>query len=290
MKYPDVVLGSVEATAVVTVSYNSSGQLDAFLSSLDNEIRAGVLVVIADNASSDIEVTERIARTHGSQVVTLSENLGYGGAVNRAVASLPSSVDAVLVCNPDVLVGDDALETLRARLDADPTIGAVGPRILNEDGTLYPSARRIPSLRTGIGHALFVRIWPSNPWTKAYRSENQVSARDVGWLSGACFLIRRSVFDELGGFDEGYFMYFEDVDLGYRIGRAGFRNRYEPAASVVHVGGLSTQAESSRMVRVHHASAYRFLANKYQGPLLAPVRAVLRAALAARAWLLTRRP
>jgi N-acetylglucosaminyl-diphospho-decaprenol L-rhamnosyltransferase len=84
-------------------------------------------------------------------------------------------------------------------------------------------------------------------------------------------------------------MYFEDVDLGYRIGRAGFRNRYQPDASVVHVGGLSTQRESKRMIRAHHESAYRFLANKYSGPLLAPLRAVLRAALAARSWLLTRR-
>lgn len=274
----------------MTVSYNSSSQLDAFLSSLDDELRAGIAVVIADNASADIGSTEAIAKTHGARVLPLTENLGYGGAINRAVASLPAAVDAVLICNPDVLVGEDALDALRARLDAEPTIGAVGPRILNEDGTLYPSARRIPSLRTGIGHALFVRVWPTNPWTKAYRSENQVSARDVGWLSGACLLVRRSVFDRLGGFDEGYFMYFEDVDLGYRIGRAGFRNRYEPTASVVHVGGLSTQAESRRMVRVHHASAYRFLAHKYPGPLLAPVRAVLRAALAARAWLLTRRP
>jgi N-acetylglucosaminyl-diphospho-decaprenol L-rhamnosyltransferase len=290
MKYAVMMLRSVEATAIVTVSYNSSGQLDSFLASLDDELRAGVRVVIADNASSDVAESVRIADAHGADVLSLGENLGYGGAVNRAVASLPPSVDAVLVCNPDVLVGEAALDTLRQRLDADPTIGAIGPRVLNEDGSLYPSARRIPSLRTGIGHALFVRIWPANPWTRAYRSEDQVSSRDVGWLSGACFLVRRSVFDELKGFDEGYFMYFEDVDLGYRIGRAGYRNRYEPSASVVHAGGLSTQAESRRMVRVHHASAYRFLANKYRGPLLAPVRAVLRAALAARAWILTRRP
>jgi len=290
MKYAVMVLRSVEATAIVTVSYNSSDQLRPFLASLDDELRAGVQVVIADNASSDVAETARIADAHGARVLSLGENLGYGGAVNRAIASLPPSVDAVLVSNPDVLVGEAALDTLRQRLDADPTIGAVGPRILNEDGSLYPSARRIPSLRTGIGHALFVRIWPRNPWTRAYRSENHVSARDVGWLSGACLLVRRSVFDELNGFDEGYFMYFEDVDLGYRIGRAGYRNRYEPSASVVHVGGLSTQVESRRMVRVHHASAYRFLANKYRGPLLAPVRAVLRAALSARAWILTRRP
>jgi N-acetylglucosaminyl-diphospho-decaprenol L-rhamnosyltransferase len=289
MTYARRVPRSADATAVVTVSYNSSGQLDPFLSSLADEIAAGVRVVIADNASADRATTERIAASHGATVLPLDRNLGYGGAVNRAVRSLPPEVDAVLVCNPDVLVGVQALDRLRECLDDDRTIGAVGPRILNEDGSLYPSARRIPSLRTGIGHALFVHVWPTNPWTRAYRSEDELTARDVGWLSGACLLVRRSVFDRLSGFDEGYFMYFEDVDLGYRIGRAGFRNRYQPDASVVHVGGLSTQRESKRMIRAHHESAYRFLANKYSGPLLAPLRAVLRAALAARSWLLTRR-
>ncbi|WP_179699849.1 glycosyltransferase [Leifsonia naganoensis] len=283
------MLRSPATTAVVTVSYNSSGQLDPFLTSLQPEIAAGVHVVIADNASADLDETERIARTHGATVLPLGENLGYGGAINRAVAALPRDVDAVLVCNPDVLVGEDALATLRERLDGDPGIGSVGPKILNEDGSLYPSARRIPSLRTGIGHALFVRVWPANPWTRAYRSEQDADARDVGWLSGACVLVRRTAFDALNGFDEGYFMYFEDVDLGYRIGRAGLRNRYEPDASVIHVGGLSTQSESRRMILVHHESAYRFLANKYRGPLLAPLRLVLKGALAARGWLLTRR-
>ena len=289
MTYARRVPRSADATAVVTVSYNSSGQLDPFLSSLADEIAAGVRVVIADNASADREETQRIAASHGATMLPLDQNLGYGGAVNRAVRSLPARIDAVLVCNPDVLVGMQALDRLRERLDEDHTIGAVGPRILNEDGSLYPSARRIPSLRTGIGHALFVRVWPTNPWTRAYRFEDELTARDVGWLSGACLLVRRSVFDRLSGFDEGYFMYFEDVDLGYRIGRAGYRNHYEPGASVIHVGGLSTQRESKRMVRAHHDSAYRFLANKYRGPLLAPLRGVLRAALAGRSWLLTRR-
>ena len=115
MKYPDVVLGSVEATAVVTVSYNSDEQLDAFLSSLDNEIRAGgMLVVIADNASSDIEVTERIARTHGSQVVTLSENLGYGGAANAGVAVLDPAIRWILVINPDVVLGAGSIDAMLA--------------------------------------------------------------------------------------------------------------------------------------------------------------------------------
>lgn len=272
----------------MTVSYNSSGQFDAFLSSLRPELNRGVRVVIADNGSADLDETRQLASGFGAEVIALGENHGYGGAVNRAVRTLPDEVDAVLISNPDIILEPGAIDLLRRRLDSDPRIAAVGPRILNEDGTVYPSARSIPSLRTGIGHALFVRVWPSNPWTRTYRAERETEARDVGWLSGACVLVRRDAFERIGGFDEGYFMYFEDVDLGYRLGKHGYRNRFEPEAAVVHHGGLSTRTESKRMLAVHHQSAYRFLSNKYPGPLLAPVRVALRVALTARAWLLTR--
>lgn len=279
---------SADATAVVTVSYNSSGQFDSFLSSLRPEMNRGLRVVIADNGSADLEETRRLATAFGAEVLALGDNHGYGGAINRAIRTLPDEIDAVLISNPDIIVESGAIDTLRHRLDSDSRIAAVGPRILNEDGTVYPSARSIPSLRTGVGHALFVRVWPSNPWTRAYRAERETEARDVGWLSGACLLVRRDAFERIGGFDEGYFMYFEDVDLGYRLGKHGYRNRYEPDAAVVHHGGLSTRTESKRMLSVHHQSAYRFLSNKYPGPLLAPVRLALRIALTARAWLLTR--
>ena len=113
--------------------------------------------------------------------------------------------------------------------------------------------------------------------------------RDAGWLSGSCLLVRRSAFERIDGFDEGYFMYFEDVDLGYRFGLAGFRNVYQPDAEVTHVGGHSTRGESAAMVEAHHRSARRFVAAKYRGPLLAPVRWVLDAGIAVRSWLLRRR-
>ena len=99
-------------------------------------------------------------------------------------------------------------------------------------------------------------------------------------------MVRRSVFDQLKGFDETYFMYFEDVDLGYRISQIGLRNVYEPKAVVVHTGAHSTQGEeSARMIRAHHASAKKFLFKKYSGPLLFPIRVVLSLGLGMRARL-----
>ena len=107
--------------------------------------------------------------------------------------------------------------------------------------------------------------------------------RDLGISDGASDLVA------IGGFDEGYFMYFEDVDLGYRLGKAGYRNRYEPGVAVTHVGGHTAARDSAVMIRAHHTSARRFITRKYAGWHLWPVRVALSAGLAVRSALLQRR-
>ncbi|QKS13873.1 glycosyltransferase family 2 protein [Curtobacterium sp. Csp1] len=272
--------------AIVTVSYNSHDVLPPFLASTPAASASPVEVVVADNDSADADALRSVTERSGARFLELGENRGYGAAVNRAVATLDPGVRWVLVSNPDVVLGPLALDRMIDTASADPTIGAVGPKVLEPTGEVYPSARLVPSLRTGLGHALFANVWPGNPWTRRYRQEGvQDTRRDAGWLSGACVLVRRDVFDRLGGFDEGYFMYFEDVDLGWRLGRLGLRNVYEPAATATHVGGTATQGSSERMRRAHHESAYRFLAGKYRAWWLWPLRAALRVALAVRAHL-----
>jgi N-acetylglucosaminyl-diphospho-decaprenol L-rhamnosyltransferase len=277
--------------AVLTVSYGSHDVLSSFLSSLPSAASAPVLTIVADNKPELDGAVRALANRHGAQYLPLESNRGYGGAINVAASSLDSTIEWLLVSNPDVTLGPGSIDALVSVGEDDLAIGAVGPVILTSEGTVYPSARAVPSLRTGIGHAIFVNAWPSNPWTRRYRDEQSQSPsrRDVGWLSGACLLVRRSVFDELGGFDDGYFMYFEDVDLGYRIGRAGFRNVYVPAAVVTHTGAHATAADSERMVRAHHDSARRFLNRKYARRVLWPVRASLSVGLRARSWLVRRR-
>jgi len=280
----------LESTVVVTVTYNSSTHLPKFLESVRASEDAALDVIVADNHSADLEATTNIARENGARLLALGENRGYGGAINAAIAALPAHVTAILISNPDVELGHGATSALLAELAADPQVGSVGPRVLNADGTTYPSGRQLPSIRTGVGHALFAQVWPGNPWSRSYRAESQGSdtRRAVGWLSGACLLVRRSAFEELNGFDEGFFMYFEDVDLGYRLDKAGWKNIYTPAASVIHTGAHSTSVESEKMVAAHHASAYRYLEKKYSAPYLAPIRWALKLGLAARARLYTR--
>ncbi|MFZ7089077.1 glycosyltransferase family 2 protein [Curtobacterium sp. RRHDQ10] len=269
---------------IVTVSYNSGRYLTDFLASTTEASTAATPVIVADNRSEDPVSLRAATEASGATFLELGTNAGYGSATNRAVAALPDGVEWVLVSNPDVVLGDGAVDTMLATATASDDIGAVGPAIVEPDGSVYPSARRIPSLRNGLGHALFANVWASNPWTQAYHSDRDGSGtRDTGWLSGACLLVRLDAFRALGGFDERYFMYFEDVDLGYRLGRAGYRNVYEPAAQVMHVGAHSTRGESDTMRRAHHASAYRFLASKYSGWYLWPLRVALRVALGVRA-------
>jgi N-acetylglucosaminyl-diphospho-decaprenol L-rhamnosyltransferase len=276
--------------AIVTVSFHSDEVLPRFLASIEGAGSLPHMSVVVDNDPHPDETIGALAASSGARYLALGSNRGYGAAVNAAARTLPESVRWILVSNPDVVLHPGAIDTLAEVGESDATIGAIGPALLTGTGETYPSARTLPSLRTGVGHALFSNLWAGNPWSRAYRHDDVEHARtrDAGWLSGACLLVRRSAFDELDGFDEGYFMYFEDVDLGYRLGRSGYRSVYEPSAVAEHTGAHSTSSESMRMVQVHHDSAKRFLDKKYRGWWLWPLRAALRIGLAARSRVVVR--
>lgn len=277
-------MGDARVTAIV-VLYNSSAVLPLLLASIPAASqRARTDVVVIDNASTDRAESRRIAVKHGASFLQLERNAGYGGGVNAAVAALEEPGDYLLICNADLELRPGAIDALVEYAVAHPELGSAGPAILNHDGSVYPSARRSPSLRVGVGHALLGDIAPRNRWSQRYREEivPSTTPREADWLSGACLLVPTARFREIGGFDEGYFMYFEDVDLGDRLREAGGRNVYVPDAQVAHAGAHSTGSVSSRMLAVHHESAYRYLSRRYRGAWLAPVRLALRVGLALR--------
>ena len=277
------------AIGIVTVSYGSHDVLPRFLDSAAAASSHPLVIVVVDNKAETASVSA-LASEAGAQYLPLATNRGYGDGMNAGVSSLPPEIEWVLISNPDVELGPGAIDVLVKAGQADPGVGAVGPAIITDD-EVYPSARAVPSLRLGVGHALFANIWTANPWTRAYKKESESAPvrRNAGWLSGASVLVRRSAFEKLGGFDTDYFMYFEDVDLGYRLGKAGYRNVYEPAATVIHTGAHSTEGESARMIQAHHDSARVFLSKKYRGWYLWPVRFVLGIGLSLRSALLKRR-
>jgi len=272
------------APTAVVVNHDAGDVLRTCVASLRAEGVAHVVVV--DNASTDGSLEALVAEDPTVVLVRTGANLGYGSGVNRGLAATEG--EYVLVTNPDVAMHGGALVRLRLVLDADPTIAIAGPGVREPDGSRYPSARRFPSLTDAAGHALLGQLWPENRFSRRYRmAEIQTAVTTpVDWVSGACFLARRDALEELGGFDEGYFMYAEDVDLCWRAHRAGWGVAFVPEAEVTHLQGVSTARRPYRMLLAHHRSAFRFAARTSTGPrrLLLPGVALvlaLRLALAA---------
>lgn len=283
---PETAPRSLPRVAVVTVSYGSGEVLEDFLSSLREFHGEALPVAVVDNKPDHENVAE-LARRFNAAYIALPHNPGYGAGMDAGIRELrrrhrtrPSldgastdPFDAYFFCNPDVRFIEEAAAPLASALLAGEGTGSIGPRVLNEDGSVYASARNIPSVGTGVGHAVFGRLWKSNPWSRAYTAAADYdTARPAGWLSGSAVMVRADVYREVGGWDDDYFMYFEDVDLGYRIGLAGYENRYEPAVAVIHSGAHSTRKHAAVVERAMTSSAIRFMRKRYSGFWRAPLR------------------
>jgi N-acetylglucosaminyl-diphospho-decaprenol L-rhamnosyltransferase len=279
---------SDDRLTVVTVTYSPGPHLDRFLASLAHATDLPVTVVMADNGSTDGAPEEALERHPDARLMRTGGNLGYGSAVNLAVAEYLTDSDAefFIVANPDVQWGPRSIDVLLEAAERWQLAGSLGPLIRDPDGSVYPSARHQPSIVRGGMHAVVGPLWKSNPWTAAYRQERlEPSERAVGWLSGSCLLVRKAAFDEIGGFDERYFMYMEDVDLGDRMGRAGWQNVYVPTAEILHDKGHATGRDPARNLAAHHTSTYTFLADRHPGWWQAPLRWAIKSALTVRAGL-----
>lgn len=263
---------------IITVSYGSGHYLEQLLASVRTHCGADQPIMVVDN-KPDTDSVQHIAERFGAHYLALPTNPGYGAGMNAGAAALRRhygttlTFDAFFVVNPDITFTEDSVAPLANTLLSDRTIGSVGPTLLEADGSVYPSARAIPAISTGIGHAIFGAFWPSNPWTKQYKStEGSDQQRDAGWLSGAAVMVNAEVWDAIGGFDEAYFLNFEDIDLGFRIGKAGYRNVYCPVTRVVHTGGHSLSQHEEVSERAMHESAQRFMRKRYAGFWNTPVR------------------
>ena len=252
--------------AAVVVNYEAGPLLLACVESLLADASAGPPeVVVVDNGSRDGSVAALRRALPSVRVVEPGGNVGYATAANRGTSVTTAPV--VAVCNPDLEVRPGTAATMLDRLGAEPDLAALGPALRNPDGSRYPSARAHSALFDAAGHALFGRVRPRNRFTRRYRQldVDWSRPRDVDWLSGAMVFLRRTAVDSVGGWDERYFMYMEDVDLCWRLGHMGWRIGYEPAGEAVHVQGASTASRPYRMIAEHHRSVYRFARRRWRG-------------------------
>lgn len=293
--------------AVIVVNYNSSADARRCIESAAADLQqtswlppsggraettAGERLewsaIIMDNASSDggVSVLQGLPRT---TVIANSTNVGFGAAVNQAARTTDARL--LWLLNPDCEVQPGAFTALAETLDRHPECAIAAPQLLNSDGTTQASARGEPSAWTGLfgRNTLLTRFFPSAPAAKRNLPASdlvasEVDSAPVDWVMGAAMLIRRDLFDLVGGFDEGYFLYWEDADLCRRLRNRGYSTRYVPRGRVIHTGGVSAQTRSRRATREFHRSAYRYYSTHVVASPLHPLRWLARVALTGRAY------
>jgi GT2 family glycosyltransferase len=250
----------VAAVAIIVVSWNTRQLLAECLDSIARTT-AGMdaETTVVDNASADGSAAMVRERFPAVRLIENPINAGFAPATNQGVAATGAA--AVLMLNSDAQLCPGALQTLLARLDASPRAGLVGAELRNHDGTFQFSHARFPTLGrellvlSGLGRLLYGRWYPSHGPDAAAR------AAVVDWVGGACLLARRAAFDAVGGFDERYRLYGEELDLAYRMRQAGWEVWYEPAARVLHHGAASTSKLSSIEARLYRARLHFFRAH-----------------------------
>ena len=221
-------------------------------------------VVVVDAGSSD--GSQELVRQSFPHVrlVALETNPGYASLANRGIEA--AGGDYVLVMNADAWPLRDAVDRLVSFAEREPDVGVVGPRLLNPDGTLQPSVRGFPTPWRLATEYLFLR-WLA-PWTRALNAFyvakfDHGSRADAEFVVGAVLLVRRRCLDDIGAFDESFFMFNEEVDLCYRARAAGWNVVFWPGAEFVHVGGASTSQAWPQMYREQLRSHLRFLAKHH---------------------------
>lgn len=269
--------------AAVIVDYNAGPELRGALQSIASEMAGRAWEgVVVDNASTDGSSDYAWEFAPHARVLRNADNVGFGRGVNQGVAA--SRAPLILIMNPDCRLEPGALATMRAELEARKTCAIVGPRVLDPDGSEQGSARGDPDMFTG----LFGRTGPLRhllPSSAASRRNVVSTGREsatVDWVSGACMLVRRSAFDDVGGFDARYFLYWEDADLCRRLRSRGHEIRYVPAATAVHQVGQSSRTARAASIKAFHESAYLYYTTHIAPGALNPKRWLARALLTAR--------
>jgi N-acetylglucosaminyl-diphospho-decaprenol L-rhamnosyltransferase len=244
--------------AVVIVNYNTGAWLTRCLASLARHRGdLAIDVVVIDNASVDGSHTAARAAHPGTRLIENDRNVYLSPAWNQGARA--TSAPYLLFLNPDTEWWSGTLADYVRVARAHPRAGIVGPMIRNTDGSPYPSGRSLPSIVDAVGHAFLSPFTRDNRFTKRYELDgwDRTTERTVDWVSGSCMLIPRAAFDAVGGFDEAFPLYAEELDLATRLRTAGWSVLFTPEVEVLHEIGVST-GRSRGAFLTHSRSVYRY--------------------------------
>jgi GT2 family glycosyltransferase len=247
--------------SVIIVSFNSAGDLPACFEAMSRSTNGvDYEVIVVDNASADGAVQLIEERFPHVRVVANRENTGFARAANMGAAG--SRGRHLILLNPDTELQDGALERCVAYLDQHPDVGIVTARVNNPDGTLQRACRRsIPTPKVAFFRLSGLsKIWKSHPAAGAYNVAwaDPDETMEVEAVSGSFMMVRREAWEKVGGMDERYFLYGEDLDICLEVSRAGYRIVYYPEAVVVHHKGKSSRQARRRANREFHRAMNLF--------------------------------
>lgn len=250
--------------SIIIVNYHTKKELlQCILSITKSRIDVNYEIIIIDN-SSEID-TLNIDRTLPVCILHNNWNVGFAKAVNRGIRHARG--EYILLLNPDTEVEDDTIEALLQFTREKKDMGCVAPAITYPDGKIQPSARSFPTLCKVFGgrDSLLTRLFPDNPITRSYllMNPNNSTPKRVDWVTGACMMTRKARFDEVGLFDEKFFLFLEDVDFCYRLKKVGYNVYYLPSVKVVHKSGTATSKNWERSLLAHNVGMLIFLEKHY---------------------------
>jgi len=250
--------------SVIYVYYNTPNEIKKSIETLRHSLeKITYEIIIVDNASFK-EIPMELIGLQDIRIIKNKENYGYGRGLNQGAKIARGKY--LLLVNPDVEFDINSVTKLLNKIDNNPRIGVVGPQLLNKDGEILQSISGAPTLIQGLFTFSFInKIWPHNPFSEKYHNLSLDRNKDqsVDVVSGACVMVKRSLFDKVGGLDERFFMYFEETDFCLRIKRMGYKILYLPKAKVMHLVGKSTQNEEW-IEKTFEQSRFKFFI-KYHG-------------------------
>jgi GT2 family glycosyltransferase len=257
---------------IVIVNWNAGDQLRECLASIDRHHDGLVAsVTVVDNGSSDGSDVHACSAVP-FRLIRAGHNLGFAAASNLGASTSEGAL--VLLLNPDTKLLPGSLEQAVEAMAADPGLGVVGLRLVGDDGEVQRHCARLPAARHFLAQALALnRLAPSRFPGLFLESFDHLESRDVDHVIGAFYLVRRALWDHLGGLDERFFVYLEDLDFSLRVRNAGFRVRYLASATIFHRGGGTSRQVKGR--RLSYALGSRLL---YAGKNLPPAGAAAVAA------------
>lgn len=248
--------------SIVIVNFNGHGHLERCLASLaEHPPQVPHEIVVVDNGSTDGSADMARAAPH-VRVIALPDNVGFSAGNNAGIRATGGAL--ILLLNNDTLVGEGAVDALVARLDAVPSAGVAGPRLIDGDGhaelSFGPMLSPLSELRQKTIVSMYARgVGPVSRWVERVTRAEQF----VDWVSGACLLVRRDVAESAGLLDERFFLYTEDVDFCATVRAAGWKVLFTPAAVIVHFRGRSRATEPRAMNAAYRRSQLAFYAKHH---------------------------